>query len=75
MLRAQPDPLEQRGDPFLALAAGADPMDDQRLADDLARRHARIERRVRVLVDHLHLPAIRQHLPRIEIGDVLAADR
>ena len=49
-------------------------MDDQRLADDVAGRHARVERRIGILVDHLHLPAVGQHLLPVEIGDVLAAD-
>ena len=37
-------------------------------------RHARIERCVRILVDHLHLLAIREHLRRIEFGDVFTAN-
>ena len=38
-LRRQPDPLEQRRDPLL-------PLDRERLADDGARRHPPVERRV-----------------------------
>ena len=49
-------------------------VDDQRLADDLAGRHARVERGVGVLVDHLHAPAVGQHRSRVEAGDVLAVD-
>src|SRR5919198_10596 len=33
-----------------------------RLADDVAHRHARVERGVRVLEDHLHPPAHAAHL-------------
>ena len=31
-------------------------MDEQRLADDVEQRHPRIQRRERILEDHLHLP-------------------
>src|SRR5262249_39932075 len=50
------------------------PVDDQRLADDVAGRHPRIERGIGVLVDHLHLTAVGQHSVLVETGDVLAAN-
>ena len=38
------------------LLAGGEPERLDRLGDDLPDRHARIERRVRILKDHLHVP-------------------
>ena len=57
VLGSQTDALEQVRDAFLPFRAGADVVDDQRLADDVARRHARVQRCVGILVDHLHLLA------------------
>ena len=56
----QADALEQRGDAVAALAA-CEPMPwiDQRLGDEVADRHARVERGVGVLEDHLHVAAHR----------------
>ena len=68
----EPHPLEQRLHPLLALAAPRELVDEHGLADDRARRHPRIERRVGVLEDHLHLLAIGHHPHRVEIGDVFA---
>ncbi len=45
-------------------------MHAQRLADDLARRHARIERGERVLEDDLHLPPVGAQLRPAEARDV-----
>ena len=53
--RVEADDVEQLADPDAAVAARADPVHDQRLADDVADRHPRVERRVRVLEDDLHL--------------------
>ena len=64
VLGLQPDPVEQLGDPPLDPAPLAPAVDQQRLADDLADRHARVERGVRVLEDHLHLAAQRRAAPR-----------
>src|SRR5262249_37533370 len=47
-------------------------VDADRLADDLAHRHARVEARVRVLEDDLHLPAQRPELCLSERDDVAA---
>src|SRR3954471_9164314 len=44
-----------------------DIVDDQSLLDDLLHRKARIERRERILEDHLHLQAERPHL-RLRLG-------
>ena len=53
--RVEADHVEQLADPDAPVLARADPVHDQRLADDVADRHARVERRVRVLEDDLHL--------------------
>ncbi len=44
----------------------------QRLADDLADRHARIERRIGVLEDRLDLAADRLHVSALAAGEVAA---
>src|SRR5687767_15956017 len=48
---------EQRRDLLLLGAALCDAVDFQRLADDVADRHARVQAAYRVLEDDLHLPA------------------
>ena len=49
---------QQRGHSLAILgAAGRDAVHRQRLADDVAHLHARIQRAVRILVDHLHAAA------------------
>ena len=45
-------------------------VDGERLSDDLAHRLPRVERRVRILEDHLHLAPQRPHLARGELRDV-----
>src|SRR3546814_5098147 len=62
---AQADAIEELRDHLLALLRSRDTVDEQRLADDIADRHARIQRRVRVLEDDLHLAAEGAHLPQI----------
>ena len=49
----QPDAAEEVGDAVAELAAAGEAMDDQRLADQLAHGHARVERGIGVLEDHL----------------------
>src|SRR6185437_3298495 len=73
-LGPQPHLLEQRDDPLLERAAFRDPVQPERLADDRAGRHPRVERRVRVMEDHVHVPAQRAHLAPREVGDVGAED-
>ena len=46
----------------------------QRLADDVARRHARVQRRERVLEDDLHLPPVGPQRGFAQPGDVLAVE-
>ena len=57
------------------LLPGGDLVRAQRLADDATDRMPRIERRVRILEDHLHLPAHRVQLVLGRLGDVLAVER
>ena len=59
--RCRPDLVEQVRDALLFFPAVGNAVDQQRLADDVAGRHARIERGKRVLKDDLHLPAMRPH--------------
>ena len=56
-LGIEPDVREQLGDPRGALGLRADAMDDERLLDDRLDPHPRVERRVGVLEDHLHVRA------------------
>ena len=53
----QADAVEQRRHLRGALALVGHAVDQQRLADDVARGHARVERRERILEDDLHLLA------------------
>ena len=45
--------FEEKGDALALLLRLSNAMDNQRLIDDLRCRHTRIERRIRVLIDHL----------------------
>ena len=62
----QADEVEQFAAPGRAppRRVAAHAVRDQRLGEDLADRHARIERRIGVLEDHLHAPAQRADLRR-----------
>ena len=57
--RRQPDHLEQLADPLAALIAGADVVDAERLGDARPGPPLRVERRRRVLEDHLELGPLR----------------
>jgi hypothetical protein len=46
-----------------------------RLGNDVAHFHARVERAVRVLEDHLHAPAQRDQLAALHAVDVLAVEQ
>ena len=73
-LGTQTHPFEQARDTVLAFRASRHLVDCQRLADDLTSRHAWIKRRIRVLIDHLHLLPVREHLRLIQVGDFIAFD-
>jgi hypothetical protein len=54
----EPDPLQQLLDTLARLGGSIhDAVDAQRFADDASHRHTRVQRRVGVLEDDLHLPA------------------
>ena len=59
---ADPDHLEQLGDPALLFGAARELVNLDSLADDRAHLHPRVERRVRVLEDELHLAPERTQL-------------
>ena len=77
VLRAQADDLEQLLHPGPDLRAARDPVDPERVADDLLDGLPRVQRRVGVLEDDLHLAAERTQLALGQLGDVppLEADR
>src|SRR5712692_11448334 len=54
-VRVQANDPEQLLHALLLLASTGQIVDLERLADDAADRHARVEARIRVLEDHLHL--------------------
>jgi hypothetical protein len=51
-----------------------DPVDAQRLGDDVARGADRVQRRVGILEDVLHVPAHAAHVAARQVGDVLAGE-
>ena len=57
VLRVQADPLDEVLDLGLDAALGPCPLDAERRADDRADRVPRVQRRVGVLEDHLHVAA------------------
>ena len=71
----QPDEAEQLGD---AVAVRAPALGEfvhlQRLADDVARRHARVEGAVGVLEDELHAAVHGAHAAALELGEVFAVE-
>ena len=64
------DFLEQLRDAAAPLAAVHSAVDDQRLGDDRADGHARVQRRVRVLKDDLHVPPHPPHVAGVKLQDV-----
>ena len=74
-LGAEADQVEDLLDARPQVAALRDPVQPQRLADDRTARHARVQRRVRILEDHVQLASQRPHLPSREMRDVDAAQQ
>ena len=73
VLGVQPDAIHQLLHELLALVVVAlEAMDDERLADDRAHRLARVQRRVGVLEDHLHVAPQRLELGARRVRDVVA---
>ena len=56
MLHVETAALRHVPDPFVQLRAPGELVGDQRLADHVAHRHARVQRRIGILEDHLHVP-------------------
>ena len=73
-VRVQPDEPQQLLHPPSPILDRADRVVVQRLLQDVADRHPRIERRERVLEDHLHLPAHPPQRGAAELGDLLAVE-
>ena len=71
-LVAQTDLVEQLDHLRVEVAAAREPLHVERLADDLPARHARVERRVRILEHHVHVAAQRPQRAAREVRDVRA---
>jgi hypothetical protein len=71
-LGAQSDGVEELDDPGIDLGPAGEPMEPERLADDLSARHPRIERRVRILEDDVHATPVRAEIAPGEVRDVRA---
>src|SRR5438034_2225151 len=74
MHRIEPDEPEQLGDALLAPGARAQPVDDERLFDDLTCAHPRVQRRVRILKHDLHVAPRLAQTPAGKVEHVLAAE-
>jgi hypothetical protein len=66
------DEWKQLGDACATGTSIAELVDDERLLDDLARPHARVERRVRILEHDLHFAARLAHPPPREAEHVVS---
>ena len=69
-----PDRVHEVVDAVTSLGALVEPVNDHRLGDDLGHVHARVQRRVRVLEDHLHAPAEAAEILAVELGELLAIE-
>ena len=72
--RLEPDHLEELGDALLALGRRHHVVQHQRLGENLADGHARVERRERVLEDQLHLAAQGAEGGLAQGGDIVAVE-
>jgi hypothetical protein len=70
VLGVEPDDLQQLLDPVLHAARRVDAVDLHRAADDAAHRVPGVERRVRVLEDHLNLGPDRLEPPAAGVADL-----
>ena len=75
VLRVEPDEFHDLLDPLLALLSAGDAVDRERVADDRPDPAARVEGPVRVLENHLHVPAVRAHAATGQRADVVAVER
>src|SRR5262245_15030124 len=72
--RVEADQAKELRDAVAARPAIAQLVDDERLFHDLSRAHSRVERRIRILKDDLHVAARLAHSARGKLQDVLAAE-
>src|SRR6266571_1193895 len=70
VLRPQPDHAQEFSDAFLTATTALHAMHQQRLPDDIEQRHARIQRRKRILEDHLHVAPQPPQFTFREPGDI-----
>jgi len=70
VLNPQPDQFQEFARAMPQFLAAGQPVHDQRLGHDLHHRHARVQRRVRILEDDLHLSPKGDHLPAGQMRDV-----
>src|SRR5262249_11175732 len=70
VLRGEPNQLQQRLHGGLGALRGGDLVDPQRSTDDRTDGVPRVQRRVRVLEDHLYVPAQRSHGAGGQVRDV-----
>ena len=83
VFRPEAHEAKQLDDAVGPLLRVADAVDEQRLADDVEQRHPRVERRERILEDHLHLapqePQLalrdRRHVEDLALGPKAEPDR
>ena len=74
VLGAQTDGAEELFDARPSFSTAIELVDPQGLGDDLAHRHPRVERRVRILEDDLHITPNGPHLATRDRGDVVALE-
>ncbi len=72
--RLEADAFEEPAHAVALLPAARDAVDRQRLADDGAGGHPRVQRRIRVLENDLHVPPLEPQFFRREAQDVAPAE-
>ena len=72
--RVEADEVKELGDPIAPRPAVTQAVDDERLLDDLSRAHARVEGRIRILKDDLHVAPRLTQAPAGKGQHVLAPD-
>src|SRR5256885_14226690 len=73
-IRVETDHAQKLLNSLGLLLPACEVMDLDRLADDVAHGHARIQRGVRILEDHLHAAAHLAHLLAAELGELDAVE-
>jgi hypothetical protein len=74
VLGQQADDIEELAHALLARGLVADLVHVERLGEDLAHRHARVERGIGILEDDLHVAAHPPQVALAEVGDLLALE-